>query len=536
MRVIVCNDYDEMSKKAAKLVASQINLKPNCVLGLATGSTPVGMYQELANLNHAGEVDFSEVVSFNLDEYYPISRENNQSYYYFMQQQLFSKVNIKPERTHIPNGEVEDPDEECKRYEALIQEHGGIDLQILGIGQNGHIGFNEPDENLNSLTHLTDLTESTIEANSRFFQSKSEVPTKALTMGMATILKSKKIVLLASGRAKHKVVAELLTSDINTGIPATMLKVHPDVVLICDKEAYSSMYLGVDIGGSSVKFGIIDEEYNLIYKDSIPTRISQPAEVIADDIAKMCKKIMAKYPIVGIGVGAPGSISGKSITEASNLPFRDFPLAEILEKELGIPVELNNDANCAALAEATIGTKAKNMLMITLGTGIGGGIVIDRKIYSGLGDAGEIGHMCIQADGILCPCGQRGCWEKYASVSALVEQMQAAAKENKDSLLYQMIQENHEMVDGKLIFSAIKQGCEVAKAVFDKYLDWLTVGIRNVIMIFRPETVVLAGGITTEKELLLKPLIERVASDVPIKISKLQSDAGVVGAALLARD
>jgi len=174
--------------------------------------------------------------------------------------------------------------------------------------------------------------------------------------------------------------------------------------------------------------------------------------------------------------------------------------------------------------------------MITLGTGIGGGIVIDRKIYSGLGDAGEIGHMCIQADGILCPCGQRGCWEKYASVSALVEQMQAAAKENKDSLLYQMIQENHEMVDGKLIFSAIKQGCEVAKAVFDKYLDWLTVGIRNVIMIFRPETVVLAGGITTEKELLLKPLIERVASDVPIKISKLQSDAGVVGAALLARD
>lgn len=241
MRVILCDNYEEVSKAATKLVESQINLKPNCVLGLATGSTPVGMYKMLIEKCKDGELDFSKVTTFNLDEYYPISRDNNQSYYYFMNENLFNEINIKKENIHIPNGEARDVEAECEEYEKMIEEAGGIDLQILGIGQNGHIGFNEPDENLNSKTHVTGLTESTIKANSRFFDSIEDVPTKALTMGIATILKSRKIILMACGIEKSDAVAELLTDDIKTDNPATMLKVHPDVVLICDKDAYSKV-------------------------------------------------------------------------------------------------------------------------------------------------------------------------------------------------------------------------------------------------------------------------------------------------------
>ncbi len=227
-----------MSEKAAKLVVSQLTLKPDSILGLATGSTPIGLYERLCELNKAGEVDFSEAITFNLDEYYPISPDNEQSYHYFMEQNLFSKVNINRANIHIPNGCCKDPDAECEAYEAAIEEAGGIDLQILGIGQNGHIGFNEPSRDLNTSTHLTDLTESTIEANSRFFASVDDVPKKALTMGISTILKSKKIVLMACGASKRDAVRELFNEDINTDVPATLLKVHPDVVLICDKEAY----------------------------------------------------------------------------------------------------------------------------------------------------------------------------------------------------------------------------------------------------------------------------------------------------------
>ena len=235
MRLILCDEYDEISRKAAELVAAQIMLKPDCVLGLATGSSPVGMYREITEMN----LDFSQVTTFNLDEYYPISRNNVQSYYYFMNKHLYSKVNLKPENIHIPNGETKDVEAECRAYDLAIEESGGIDLQILGIGQNGHIGFNEPDDNLSSVTHLTDLTESTIEANARFFDKEEDVPKQALTMGMSTILKSRKIILLASGAGKHSALAELFDDDINTSVPATMLKVHPDVVVICDKEAYN---------------------------------------------------------------------------------------------------------------------------------------------------------------------------------------------------------------------------------------------------------------------------------------------------------
>lgn len=236
MRVILCKNYDEMSLNGAKLVASQLILKPESVLGFATGSTPVGLYKKLIEMYNQKELDFSQATGFNLDEYYPISPDNPQSYHYFMKTTLFEHINIK--NTFIPNGAAKDPEKECEEYEKLIESYGGIDLQILGIGQNGHIGFNEPDNSLNTTTHLTKLTQSTISANSRFFNSIDEVPTHAITMGISTILKSKKIILLANGKNKHAVVKELLTNDINTKLPATMLKVHPDVVLIIDEEAF----------------------------------------------------------------------------------------------------------------------------------------------------------------------------------------------------------------------------------------------------------------------------------------------------------
>ena len=236
MRVIVCNDYDEMSVRAAKLVASQMTLKPNCVLGLATGSTPIGLYDRLVEMNKMGEIDFSDVTTFNLDEYYPISPDNNQSYRYFMNEHLFNRVNIDISRTHVPNGMTDDPDSECEKYEKMINAAGGIDLQILGIGQNGHIGFNEPDNNLNTVTHLTDLTQSTIDANSRFFASRDEVPTKAITMGMGAIMNAKKVLLVANGEAKWDILQKSFYGPITPEVPASILQLHPDVTVIYSKK------------------------------------------------------------------------------------------------------------------------------------------------------------------------------------------------------------------------------------------------------------------------------------------------------------
>lgn len=236
MRIITCENYEEMSKVAAKMVASQLMLKPNSVIGLPTGSTPIGMYQQLEAMYKDGEVDFSKAVTFNLDEYYPINRENDQSYYYFMNQNLYSKVNLNPNNIYIPNGSAKDIEAECKSYDKAIANHGGIDLQILGIGNNGHIGFNEPNDDLNTKTHVTTLTEDTIKANSRFFESEHEVPKLAITMGMATILSAKKIILLASGENKSEPIKSLLTGKISTLVPATMLNVHTNTVIIADKK------------------------------------------------------------------------------------------------------------------------------------------------------------------------------------------------------------------------------------------------------------------------------------------------------------
>lgn len=237
MKTIICKTYEEMSARAAEIVADVMKSKPDCVLGLATGSTPVGMYRELIEKNKTGEIDFSEVTTVNLDEYYPISPENDQSYRYFMNENLFDHVNIDKSKTYVPDGTAADPDEACAAYEQLVAKVGFADIQVLGIGQNGHIGFNEPAEALEVATHVTDLTENTIRANARFFASVEDVPTKALTMGIGTILSAKKIIILANGAAKADAVAKMLTGKLTTACPASMLNLHPDVTLICDEAA-----------------------------------------------------------------------------------------------------------------------------------------------------------------------------------------------------------------------------------------------------------------------------------------------------------
>ena len=532
MKLIICDDYNGVSKAAADIVAKEVNTNPECVLGLATGSTPVGMYEILADMNKAGKVDFKKVKSFNLDEYYPLSAENDQSYHYFMNENFFSKINIDKNNTHILNGMCENAEKECEQFEQLIEETGGIDLQILGIGQNGHIGFNEPNDNLCSLTHLTDLTENTIDANSRFFKSIDDVPKQALTMGIGTILKARKIIIMACGANKHDAVRALLSGLISTDMPASMLNVHTDVTLICDKEAYSNDCIGIDLGGTEIKFGVLSSDKKLVYKDSIPTDNSSEEKIVSG-IANKCKEIMKKYTVSGIGVGTPGIIRNGRVT-ASNLPFKDTNLKEKLETAVGLPVRVSNDANCAALGEVICGAgqHIENMVMISLGTGVGGGIIAGNKIYEGTGCAGEFGHIVIEIGGRQCPCGQLGCLEQYASASALVNAAKSAAEANTDSILNKLYTEKRKM-DGRIFFDAVERGCSVAKAVLDEYINYLAIGIKNIYNILDPELIVLSGGITNSDKLLLDPLKRVLGDNIKVTISKLKSDAGTIGAALL---
>lgn len=238
MKLIVCKNYEEMSEVAANILADVMKAKPACVLGLATGSTPVGMYKKLIEKNAAGEIDFSAVTTVNLDEYYPISPDNDQSYRYFMNENLFNHVNIDKTRTFVPDGMAADPVAACEAYEETVAAVGAADIQVLGIGQNGHIGFNEPAEALEVKTHVTGLTESTIKANARFFATEADVPTKALTMGIGTILGAKKIIILANGAAKHEAVSKMLAGKLDTSCPASMLNLHADVTVICDEATF----------------------------------------------------------------------------------------------------------------------------------------------------------------------------------------------------------------------------------------------------------------------------------------------------------
>lgn len=237
MKIICCKNYEEMSKAAARMVEEQIAAKPDCVLGLATGSTPEGMYAELCKDHKAGKVDFSRVTTVNLDEYCGISADHPQSYRYFMQDKLFDHVNVEPTRTFLPDGMAADPDAEAARYEKLVAELGYADLQILGVGRNGHIGFNEPAEALVADTHRTDLTADTVQANARFFASIDEVPKQALTMGVGAIMASRRIIVMANGEGKRNALAALLGDTVSTTYPVTLLKLHPDVTLICDEAA-----------------------------------------------------------------------------------------------------------------------------------------------------------------------------------------------------------------------------------------------------------------------------------------------------------
>ena len=232
MKIIVKKNYDEMSKAAANIIGAQIITKPNCVLGLATGSTPIGTYKNLVAAYNNGDLDFSDVSTVNLDEYRGIDHENDQSYYYFMNDNLFNHVNIDKSRTHVPNGMEPDSEKACVDYEAIVKSYGGVDLQLLGLGHNGHIGFNEPADEFPKLTHCVDLQESTIEANKRFFASIDDVPKQAYTMGIGTIMAAKKILLIASGKDKAEIIKKAFLGPIKPEVPASILQLHPDVTII----------------------------------------------------------------------------------------------------------------------------------------------------------------------------------------------------------------------------------------------------------------------------------------------------------------
>ncbi|MGN8863037.1 glucosamine-6-phosphate deaminase [Dorea longicatena] len=241
MKIYKAKDYKDMSRKAANIISAQVIMKPNCVLGLATGSTPIGTYDQLVEWYNKGDLDFSEVTTVNLDEYKGLPRTNDQSYYYFMHQHLFDRVNIDPERSNVPNGMEPDAEKECGRYEELIRSLGGVDLQLLGLGHNGHIGFNEPGEAFEKETHCVELTESTIEANKRFFASADDVPKQAYTMGIKTIMQAKKILIVVNGENKADIVERAFFGPVTPEVPASILQLHNDVTLVGDEAALAKI-------------------------------------------------------------------------------------------------------------------------------------------------------------------------------------------------------------------------------------------------------------------------------------------------------
>ena len=241
MRIYKTKNYDEMSRKAANIISAQIILKPESVLGLATGSSPIGTYKQLIEWYNKGDLDFSQIRSINLDEYKGLPADNDQSYAYFMRHNLFDHVNIKSVNTFIPNGMEADVEKECSRYNAIIRSMGGIDLQLLGIGNNGHIGFNEPCDSFPQDVHVVDLTESTIEANKRFFASADDVPKQAYTMGVGTILRAKAILLVVSGKDKAAALNAVVNGPITPQVPGSVLRLHPNVIIVADEDALSEM-------------------------------------------------------------------------------------------------------------------------------------------------------------------------------------------------------------------------------------------------------------------------------------------------------
>ena len=241
MQIYRAKDYHDMSRKAANIISAQVIMKPSCVLGLATGSTPIGTYRQLIEWYEKGDLDFAHVTSVNLDEYKGLSGDNDQSYRYFMNHNFFSHINIPMERTFVPNGLETNSDAACAAYNEIIRSCGGIDLQLLGLGHNGHIGFNEPGEAFEKETHCVDLTESTIEANKRFFEKEEDVPRQAYTMGIKNIMQARKILLVVSGEDKADILAQVLEGPITPQVPASILQLHNDVTVVADEAALSKL-------------------------------------------------------------------------------------------------------------------------------------------------------------------------------------------------------------------------------------------------------------------------------------------------------
>lgn len=237
MKIIEANNYQDMSRKAANIISAQVIMKPNCVLGLATGSTPIGTYQQLIEWYKKGDLDFSQVSSVNLDEYIGLSPNHEQSYHYFMKHHFFDHININQEQTFIPDGTDTDIIHACNKHNQIIKSLGGVDLQLLGLGLNGHIGFNEPGESFEKETHCVALSESTMNANARFFSKKGNVPTHAYTMGIKSIMQAKKIIILVNGIEKADIVSKAFWGAVTPQVPASILQMHPDVTLIADSQA-----------------------------------------------------------------------------------------------------------------------------------------------------------------------------------------------------------------------------------------------------------------------------------------------------------
>lgn len=239
MRIYKADNYADLSRKAANILSAQIILKPNSVMGLATGSSPIGVYKQLIEWFKKGDLDFSEVTTINLDEYRGIVPDNEQSYRYFMDHQLFRHINIRPENTYLPNGLEPDAEKECARYDGIIQACGGIDMQLLGVGHNGHIGFNEPGGSFERGTHCVSLTDRTIDANQRFFASREDVPKQAYTMGIKTIMQAHRVVVVVSGMDKAQIIRQSFRGPVTPEVPASVLQLHNNVTLVGDKEALS---------------------------------------------------------------------------------------------------------------------------------------------------------------------------------------------------------------------------------------------------------------------------------------------------------
>lgn len=240
MKIICAKDYADMSRKAANIISAQVIIKPDSVLGLATGSSPLGTYRQLIRWYDKGDIDFSQVKTANLDEYRGLTADNEQSYHYFMQQNFFNHVNIRPENTNLPNGAEPDAEKECARYDAVVRQLGGVDLQLLGIGHDEHIGFNEPDDHFAKGTHCVNLTKRTIEANQRFFGSIDAVPRQAYTMGIQTIMYARKLLIIASGEDKAEIVKKAFFGPVTPRVPASILQMHTDVIVIADAAALSA--------------------------------------------------------------------------------------------------------------------------------------------------------------------------------------------------------------------------------------------------------------------------------------------------------